>query len=162
MVEALRVLGRRFEDVRVDSKSPFSRYRQRQEFDMALERLRAELDEQVVMMLVAGIEAVVRDNYSVRRCDPTKTAVHERFRFLHESYADKVPLEKILDVWKDEAQIPDEVGMLKQIYHYRHWLAHGRNFTNKSGVQAEPRSSKNVFEAFVEAVRQRTPDFPRR
>lgn len=161
MVEALRVLGRRFEEVREDSRSPFSGYR-RQAFDTALEVLRAELDQQVVLMLVASIEAVVRDDYAARLLDPRKTAVHERFRILDKRYADKVPLEEILDVWKDEAQIPEEVGMLKQIYHYRHWLAHGRNFTNKSGLQAYPRSSKNVVEAFVAAVQQRTPDFPRR
>ena len=161
MVEALRVLERRFEEVREDAKSPFAHY-QRREFDLALELLRAELDQQVVLMLVASIEAVVRDDYAARLPDPTKTAVHERFRILDKRHADKLSFEEILDVWKEEAQIPGEVGMLKQIYVYRHWLAHGRRFTNKSGVQALPRSSKNVIEAFVAEVQKHTPDFPRR
>jgi hypothetical protein len=161
MLEALRVLGRRFEEVNEDAKSPFFGFR-RQAFDVALELLRAELDAQVVLMLVASIEAVVRDDYAARLPDPTKTAVHERFRILDKTHADKLPFTEILDVWKEEAQIPEEVGMVKQLYVYRHWLAHGRRFTNKSGVQAYPRSSKNVIESFVAAIRQHTPDFPRR
>jgi hypothetical protein len=161
MVEALRVLSRRFEEVKEDSKSPFSGF-QRQPFDETLERLRAELDQQVVLMLVASIEAVVRNDYAARLLDPANTAVHARFRNLDRNYGDKVPLDEILDVWKNTANIPQEIGMIKQIYHYRHWLAHGRNFTNKSGVQADPRNSKNVVEAFVTAVQKQTPDFPRR
>ena len=151
MVEALRVLSRRFEEVSEDTRSPFHGC-SRQELDLALEALRTELDEQVVLMLVASIEAVVRDDYAARLADPTKTAVFERFRILQKRYDDRVPFEEILDVWKEEARIPDEVGMLKQLYVYRHWLAHGRRFTNKSGVQPYPKSSKNVIEAFVAAT----------
>jgi hypothetical protein len=55
-----------------------------------------------------------------------------------------------------------EVGRIKQLYRLRHWLAHGRYFTNRSGVQHDPPSAFYVIEEFIRAIHAADPDFPRR
>jgi hypothetical protein len=159
MLEALRALGRQFAEVTTDPKSRFYR-NDRGIFDEALEELRDELDHQVVLTLMASAEAMLRLDFAIRVDDPSKMPVHARFRILKARFDDKVPLEEILDVWKEVAGASHEAGKFKQLYKRRHWLGHGRYWDDKSGVQPRPKNTWVIINAFNAAVQTIAPDFP--
>jgi hypothetical protein len=70
-------------------------------------------------------------------------------------------LDEILDVWKQVAAAPNEAGHFKQMYAYRHGLAHGRYF-NKSGLHhAEPADADEVIRELVARIKAVEADFPR-
>jgi hypothetical protein len=98
-------------------------------------------------------------DYRARQAGGAAAAV--RFRHLEERYDGRVPLEEILDVWKDVAAAPNEAGNFKQMYVYRHGLAHGR-FFNKSGLHhAEPADADEVIRELFAKVKVAEADFPR-
>lgn len=110
------------------------------EFDEALRRMRAEVDRQAVLALVASSEAWLRLNFS-RRVQKRKPrdAVTERFRVLKREHGKKVALDAILDGWNFADDPPRQIiGQYKQLLQHRHWLAHGRYWTDKSGIDPDP------------------------
>ena len=128
-------------------------------FAEVLDEMREELDDEVVLALIASGERVLRLDYRSRQAGGAAAAV--RFRHLEERYDGRVPLEEILDVWKDVATAPNEAGNFKQMYVYRHGLAHGR-FFNKSGLHhAEPADAHEVIQELFAKVKMTEADFPR-
>ena len=122
--------------------------------------MRDELDNEVVLALVAAAERLIRLDCAA--CLDGNDAPAVRFRQLQKRFDGRVPLEEVVDVWKDLARAPDNAGQFKQLYVYRHGLAHGRYF-NKSGLhrRAGPRLRLGSSASFsAQSVRTRT-DFPR-
>lgn len=156
-VVALRVLDRHADNLVEPERARFPR--RPEAFVEALEGMRNELDDEVVLAIVASAERVFRLDFTARQNDGSAPGV--RFRALVERFDGRVPLEEIVDVWKDLTRASDECGAFKQMYLYRHGLAHGRYF-NKSGVHhTTPRAVAGVVDDVVDVVRNYAADFPR-
>lgn len=108
-----------------------------EEFSFAIERARTELEHQVVLLITASFEAVLRVDLAIRcrqrRRDSHSRALRARFRSrnFHE-----IRLDEILDVWKAQVGSARKLGNLRQLVLFRHWLAHGRYWKQKSGLTA--------------------------
>lgn len=158
MLEALRVLDQQFDVVKVDLGSPFHGM-SRRAFESTLEQMRLELDQQVVFMLAASAEALLRQDFLARTDGPSTQPIAVRLRQLRRQYPQGVPLDAIIDEWKS-AGASKEGGLLKQLYQRRHWLGHGRYWPDKSGVQPSPREAHRRIEAFIAALNAVDPGFP--
>jgi hypothetical protein len=157
-VVALRELGRRFGQLPAGDQAAFPKTREA--FEEALVVMRDELDDEVVLALVAGAEWLLRGDFEARR--DGKDACGRRFRHLVQRFEGKVPLDEILDVWKDLTGASDEIGRVKQRVLYRHGLAHGKVF-NKSGLHdATPADTHEVIGDAFDAIHRHATDFPRR
>jgi hypothetical protein len=124
-------------------------------------QLREEVDQAFTLTLFASVEASVRTHYSVclESGDPAWLAAPARA--LKERTDGKPRFEDILELWKMAPDTPqrtgDSVGKLKQLYHRRNWLAHGRYWSDRSGIPtADPDS---VMDAVAE-IRAVISDFP--
>lgn len=156
-VVALRALARAFESLSETERAHFPRAKEA--FLEVLEDMRNELDDEVVLALVAGAERLFRLDYTARLGETGAPAV--RFGSLKVKFDRGVPLEEIVEVWKDLAVASQEVGRFKQMYVYRHGLAHGRYF-NKSGVyHAAPEDVDEVIQKLFDRIRTCMADFPR-
>ena len=114
----------------------------------------------VVLAIIASAERELRLDFRARLGG--KGAVAVRFGALDERFHGHVPLEEIVDVWKDLTKAPNECGAFKQMYVYRHGLAHGRYF-NKSGLHdATPEDAAVVVDELVTKIQAHTADFPQR
>lgn len=70
-------------------------------------------------------------------------------------------MEEIVDVWKDLTKAATECGAFKQMYVYRHGLAHGRYF-NKSGVHLiTPDDAAEIVDELFDKICGQFKDFPR-
>ena len=109
------------------------------EFDAALVELRNELDYQVVMMLIASFEAIFQSDLQDRvRRKKTDTISKALRRWWQENRhgADKwIHMESLLDAWKGVITGHRQaIGRLRSLVLFRHWLAHGRYWPDRSGV----------------------------
>jgi hypothetical protein len=156
-VEALRLLSRAFDTLDAKAKALFPRTKEA--FLDVLDDMRNELDDEVVLALVASAERSLRLDFRALLGEGDAPAV--RFGHLNERYDGHVPLESALDVWKELTAEPEKVGRFKQLYVYRHGLAHGR-FFNKSGVHhVTPEDVGEVIRELFAAICLYTTDFPR-
>jgi hypothetical protein len=158
-VVALRELARAFEGLNAKDRACFPRAKQA--FLDVLEEMRDELDDEVVLALVASAERLLRLDYAARLRVGGKDAPAVRFGELERRFDRRAPFEEIVDVWKDLTAAGDEAGRFKQMYVYRHGLAHGRYF-NKSGLHdAAPEDADEVIRELFAAIRAHTADFPK-
>jgi hypothetical protein len=101
-----------------------------EQMDEDLKRFRKELDDQVVMSLVASFEATIQVDFQKRIDARLKDSVSRALRKLKYKVASKrwkwVDIDLILEVWKQESGHKAAIGQLKSLMLYRHWLAHGR------------------------------------
>ena len=101
--------------------------------------------------MLASIEATFRHDMAQRRRGKQRggnrtSPVVRGLRDLQRRHREKVRLDDILDVWRDSAgQGKGSFGKLKQFFEHRHWLAHGRYWTDKSGVQPDPEDVLDVW-----------------
>lgn len=114
-------------------------FKTEKEVNAALDQMRAELHHEVVLMLAAAFEAELQVDYRLRVSRKLKDRVSRRFRRL--SYArsrrradEWIRIEDILDVWKEVVGKTEVVGAFRQLVMFRHWLAHGRYWVQKSGL----------------------------
>ncbi len=155
LVEVLRLAP----TITADAKSAFFGLTP-DELDDVLRRARQELDDQVVLALVASAEATIRTDFDERLLRKTKCALRPRFKELRDRHADRVPLDDVLEACKDEAASTDRIGRFRQLVQRRHWLAHGRYWTDKSGVAPDPGQAQLVIEDMLAAFTLVAPGFP--
>jgi hypothetical protein len=110
-----------------------------EEVNDEIRRLTVELEQQIVMMLVASFEAVFQLDAQDRIQRKQKDAVSKRLRKLMSSKPARkrgpIDLEQILDFWKREIKASrGAIGQFTQLLLYRHWLAHGRYWHQRSGL----------------------------
>lgn len=115
-----------------------------QEVDEALAQMREELDGQVTLALTAAFEAMIRVDYLERVGERRKDDVSKELRRLFAQYDQRTPLEEILDTWKEKRGSPQRFGDFKSLLQLRHWLAHGRYWTEKSGLNAHPTTAWQI------------------
>jgi len=134
------------------------------ELDEAMEQLVNELENEVSLALIACFEATLRLDLQnrVRGWKRDKglgfKELRKEFRRLEKAAPKKklarVKWGRILDAWKrvGDAQV---VGQLKPVFRRRHWLAHGRWFTDTSTLTASsPSLFKQRIDDFFEAFPQ--------
>ncbi len=155
-VVALQVLDSAFDSLDEANKKSFLPRGER--MVEVLENMRDELDDQVVLAMVASAERTLRLDFRARLGG--KDAVAVRFGTLDQRFHRHVPLEEVIDVWK-APKASSECGAFKQMYVYRHGLAHGRYF-NKSGLHdTNPKDAAGVVGEFFKHIGTHSPDFPR-
>jgi len=115
-----------------------------------------------VMMLVASFEATLRADAQARIGARTRDPVRKPLRELFEEHGGRVRLDDIRAVWETHvavgATIEQEVARLLK---HRHWLAHGRHWSNKYGVMPEPHDAHAALDDYLQALRAAVADFPR-
>ena len=160
-VEGLKGLYRARAHLSTDRKSRFHGLTDHAIGDR-LEHDRQELDRWVVMMLVASFEATVRTDAKSRIDSSTRDEVRRPLRDLHKEYGDRVRLKDILAIWETRVTVSsatkDFVGRLLK---HRHWLAHGRYWTNRGGQMPEPMDAHAQLGAYMQALHAGCADFPR-
>ena len=99
-----------------------------------------ELDQQVVLLLTASFEAVFQRD--CKGClerkinDERSRKFRKAFKSIKGKWRnDRIALERILDAWKKVSGKSKGIGNFAQLLQYRHWLAHGRHFVQKSGLR---------------------------
>lgn len=115
------------------------------------------------MMLLASYEAIFRLDYKARATNPRSRRLLPESKFveLHRENDIKVKLTSIFEIWKSLTQRGELFGELRKLMKLRHWLAHGRYWTDKSGVITDPRLTMNVIQAVFQVNRAHSADFPR-
>jgi hypothetical protein len=130
-----------------------------------LARDREELDRWAVLMLVASFEATLKTDAEDRIRAKTKDAVRKPLRDLYErkkKLDQPVYLGEILRVWRAHATIGAKVKQkLGMLLEHRHWLAHGRYWTNKYGLVPSPLDARGILDDYLQALQGSVPDFPR-
>lgn len=145
------------------SADPRSRFHQLADADIQarLRDDRVELDRWAVLMLVASFEATLRADATARIDARTKDAARKPLRDLHEKYKDRVRLDDILDIWNAAAGVGAAVKQgVGRLLKHRHWLAHGRYWTNKQGPIPTPVEARAALDDYVLALQASAPDFP--
>ena len=132
------------------------------EYDDMLRDLRDELDKEVVLMMVASAEACIRNDFNQRLSRRTKDAVRRKFKALQKKHGERVRLTDILDAWRREVAPSGSQAFAQfaQLLKHRHWLAHGRYWTDKSGVVSDPVTTRTVIDALFVAFQGVVPTFP--
>jgi len=128
------------------------------ELEAALRDLRDELDQQVSMALLASCEALLRVDFweRVDRIKKEPRLVRARFKELADQYAERVPLEDILEVWRDHVGRPERFAAFQEYLRVRHWLAHGRYWSLKTARKPEPPDVLYVIRSLLAVL----PGFP--
>ncbi len=159
-VEALTRLLRAGSALSIDPRSRF--------YGLAMpaiqDRLRSdrvELDRWVVMMLAASFEAAIRTDARERIKARTKDVVRRPLSELYKENGERVHLEDILKLWEGQVAMGAAVKTeLRTLLKHRHWLAHGRYWTNKHGALPSPYEAHAAIEDYVAALRAFALDFP--
>lgn len=160
-VEALQRLDRAAAAVTADRKSRFAgltllELQARTELD------RAELDRWALLALVASFEATLRLDAKDRTATRTKHAVTKPLRDLIVASGDRVRLDDLLGTWEAHVVVtPGVRGAIRTLLKHRHWLAHGRHWTNKYGAVPSPLDARADIDDYFAALRAGVSDFPR-
>jgi hypothetical protein len=116
--------------------------------------LHDELDVAAMMLMLSACEAELRLDYQRRTVNKRKDPLSRRFRTIHKVVKQKPRLdEDILAAWREEhtrykGRISDFRGTLK----LRHWIAHGRYWVPKFGLQYQPELVFAIVDQIVEMV----------
>ena len=122
----------------------------------AFRRLREELEREVVLAMLASFEAEVRLDYQDRLRRRRKDRISKGFRELAQSYGDRVRFDDILKIWRALGVAKQAFTRLGHYRKYRHWLAHGRYWRDRSGVNTDPYEVRDIFQDLADNV----PGFP--
>jgi hypothetical protein len=134
------------------------------EFVAALRELRDEIESRAYLAIVAAAEATVQLDFRARAGARASTLLRATARSWTraEKRGRRIVLEEILDAWaKLHGARQDAISQFKQLLQHRHWLAHGRYFTNRAGVPVGPAFAVERARALFKALREIDPAFPR-
>ncbi len=152
---ALRVVERTPRAATTDPASPYFGLAEH-ELVKDLRATREELDQQVVMMLVASAEAALMRDYHRRLARREKTGVRLAMKDLPVDTRDGVKLGPLLRIWYEQTGNTKELTRMRLLVSHRHWLAHGRRWADKSGIRPDPAEAAGIIREFF----LRLPDFP--
>ncbi|MCA8921616.1 MAG: hypothetical protein KDD82_07375 [Planctomycetes bacterium] len=134
------------------------------EVDDLLSELRAELNHEVCLALAAYFEGVLRVDM-VARARGSKRENEKGMRDLNRHMrgllkeangeVHRVRWDEVLDAWKAVGD-SKVVGAMKPVVKFRHWLAHGRYFPERSGLgsTASPELFMQEIDAFLQEFPQ--------
>jgi hypothetical protein len=106
------------------------------------------------LALLASFEAILRVDYLARARQTLAGApIDGRLRRLWSKFAERLPLEDLLDAWRDETQADSNfVGRFKQLLRFRDWLAHGRYWLPKGFAEFDAHTVVRVTSALERAI----------
>jgi hypothetical protein len=127
------------------------------EFDQSLSELRRELDHQVVLMLTASYEAIfqtdLQERIKRRKKDDLSKALRSWWKDSRRRHEKWIDLASLLDVWKRTTGHRQVIGKMKSLLLFRHWLAHGRYWVDKSGLgYADPLEAWQIGRAVFDVL----------
>lgn len=107
-----------------------------EELEVRLRELREESEAQACMFLVASFEACIRVSSIGRsRAGKRKVPLIKQLQDLIKNRRHwEIPLDEILRSMTPNPR-PGRIGNFMQVVRYRHWLAHGRYWDQKSGLR---------------------------
>jgi hypothetical protein len=107
-----------------------------EEREQARRDMYQELNDQTVLLLAASFEAVFQIDLHRRVNQKQKDPLSKKLRKLwkHRRRSGRLEFEDLLEFWKKETGRRFEIGELKQLIQFRHWLAHGRYWERHSGL----------------------------
>ncbi|MRW92382.1 hypothetical protein GJ699_20505 [Duganella sp. FT80W] len=116
----------------------------------------AEHDHNSALSVLACVEAALRTDYLKRCYTKQKDDIARSFRDIYKKRAERARLDDdILACWRDSSSIPKVlIGELIGAFNYRHWLAHGRYWTQKFGRLYDYPTVYTIADAFLEAMKQ--------
>lgn len=144
---------------------PRSRFHRLSDADIQarLELDREELERWAVLALTASFEATIRSDAVDRIKARTKDDVRKPLRELYEAHGSRVHFDDLLEAWEAHAVVGAAVRQnLRKLLKHRHWLAHGRYWTNKHGLMPSPLDAHAHLDDYMQALQSCAPDFPRR
>lgn len=128
-------------------------------------RDREELDRWTVLMLVASFEATLKTDAEDRIRARTRDVVRKPLRDLYEDKEKRkqhVYLGDILPIWQAHVAVSAMVKKnLRTLLRHRHWLAHGRHWSNIYGPVPSPPDARGILDDYLQALQGSIPDFPR-
>lgn len=132
-----------------------------EEIAQRLERDRAELDQWALLMVLASFEATVREDVRLRHGRKTKDAVRPSLQMLEQANPGRVRFDDILSAWDAASSVGQDLkGRVRNLMKHRHWLAHGRYWTNKHGQVPSPLDALGYLDDYCIKLRMRVPTFP--
>lgn len=127
------------------------------EFEGELKRLRTELDQQVVLMLVASFEAILQtdriERVKRKKKDTISKAIRRWWKHAARRRDDWVKIEELLRIWGKTLDNPGSIGQFFKLVRHRHWLAHGRYWIDKSGSAGiDPLEAWHIGKSLFDAL----------
>jgi len=92
-----------------------------------------ELDKSTAFTVLAAIEAHLRIDFLQRCYNREKDSLSRKFRELNEEKGSNIPLEDILELWRQHISRKSVISELRGALNYRNWLAHGRYWVARLG-----------------------------
>lgn len=126
------------------------------EADAAIISLRAEIDRQMSLALIAAFEATLRIDCFNRIHRKLKSGIGPKVSAHRREFAFNARLEDILDLWKEFGVDKHKVGDFKKLLERRHWLAHGRYWDDRTILDVNPNVVRQVADTLFKAL----DDFP--
>lgn len=121
-------------------------------FDDAVGRNRLELSNQTVLMLVASAEAALHRDFRRRLASPTRSATRTAAVALVDA-TDSPSLQQLVVFWAGQAQITgNRLWNMRRLIQLRNWLAHGRRWADKSGLQPNPVRAHEIIQDFLAGI----------
>ncbi|MBF0339929.1 MAG: hypothetical protein HQL95_03080 [Magnetococcales bacterium] len=115
-----------------------------------------ELDLLIVFDYLSFAEGKIRLYIVNKLREKRNISINKSLQQLDQTWPEgivKVPLEKVLDVFKKHGAPVEIVGNFKSALATRHWLAHGRWWKLKSGVPPKPENMKMRVQKLLEALK---------
>jgi hypothetical protein len=111
------------------------------EVDAHFGRLAHELHQWIVLMLAASFEALFHLDFTARvrkrLKDPVTKGMRRLSTLAKRHKHRRIELDQVLDVWNEmQPSARNAIGEFRQLMEYRHWLAHGRYWNQKSGLRS--------------------------
>ena len=104
------------------------------EIELEMTSVLAEHARSTSMSILAALEAAFRMDFLQRCYKRQKDPLSRSFRTLYQNKGQNVPLGDIFLQWKSHSTVSRSIiSDLEQAFKYRHWLAHGRYWTQKIG-----------------------------
>ena len=111
-----------------------------------------ELEDEVTLALSSAFEAFLRVDFLQRVDERRKDDVSRAFRGIYKDKGRRFRLDDVLDTWRDVGGIgKSRVSAAKQLFDYRHWLAHGRYWIFRSR-KYDPNEALAVTSKFFEEL----------
>jgi hypothetical protein len=122
---------------------------------------REELDRWALLVVVASFEATLRSDARARIDARTKDVMRKPLRDLFEEHDPRVRLEDILVLWEGRAPVGGKHKQaIRALLKHRHWLAHGRHWTNKHGLLPTPMDARADIDDYARDLQILASDFP--
>jgi len=124
-----------------------------EEASRILETAAFDLNDLVVLGLVANLERALRDFLEQSAEDVHRDSPHPLsipVADLTQDAIERRPFSDIIDLF---GQVSEEIrGPMKQVIQYRNWIAHGRNSDRPPPVRADPEGTIKLIQAFIASI----------